>query len=186
MGVGIFLASIGLYGGGITGVLNRLADLGFFDYVLPFLLIFALIFGILTKIKIFEMNKGINVIIAFAVGLMSLQFGFVSAFFSELFPRLGIGLVIILTILILIGLFLDTEGQALNYILLAIAGIVVIIVLASSAEASYWWYSWPFLSDNLVEIFLILGVMGALVALVATANNKNTEKYIPLLRRDMG
>ena len=102
---GIFLQFFGGSGGvGFRDFLVKLEQLGFFDYLLPFLIIFALVFGILTKIKIFEDNKAINAIIALSVGLMALQFGFVSAFFSELFPRLGVGLAVILVIIIFIGL----------------------------------------------------------------------------------
>jgi|TARA_Y100000034_G_C6849713_1_gene385349 hypothetical protein len=180
-----FLQSYGFSGGSNFGnILNRLGDLGFFDYVLPFLIIFALVFGILTKTKIFKENKGINAIIALAVGLMALQFGFVSVFFSELFPRLGIGLAFILSVLILVGLFFDTEGQAMNYVLLAAGVIILIIVLASTAEASSWWYSLSFFSGNLGEIFLIIGIVVVMVAVVASANSKSQDKYKPVWMRD--
>ncbi|PIO07158.1 hypothetical protein COU59_03815 [Candidatus Pacearchaeota archaeon CG10_big_fil_rev_8_21_14_0_10_34_12] len=177
----VFLQSFGYYGGGTFGnILSRLGQLGFFDYVLPFLIIFSLVFGILTKTNIFKENKGINAIIALAVGLMALQFNTVTIFFSELFPRLGVGLAIILTIMVLAGLFLDTEGQGLNYLLLAVSGIIVIIVLASTAEASSWWYSWSFYSGNIGEILLIVGIIAVMVAVVVTANAKTQEKYKPV------
>jgi len=182
LNVGIFLQSYGVIGGGGFGnILSRLEQLGFFDYVLPFLIIFALVFGILTKTRIFEQNKGINAIIALSVGLMALQFGFVSVFFAELFPRLGIGLVIILTILILGGLFFDTEGNAMNYILLAVAAILIIVVLASTAEVSSWWYSWSFFSGNLGEIFFIIGIVAVMIAVVAGSNARSGTKYSPVV-----
>jgi hypothetical protein len=184
LGETIFLQPFGFSGGSFGNLLSKLGELGFFDYVLPFLIIFALIFGILTKTKIFQENKGINAIIALAVGLMALQFGFVSVFFSELFPRLGIGLAIILTILILVGLFFDTESQALNYVLLAVGVIIVIITLASTAEASSWWYSWSFFSGNMGEIFLIVGIVAVMVAVVVTANSKSNDKYKPVWMRN--
>jgi len=52
-----FLQSHGFYGGSFGNLLLKLEGLGFFDYVLPFLIIFAMVFGILTRIKIFEDNK---------------------------------------------------------------------------------------------------------------------------------
>jgi len=185
MDTGIFFQFLGGYsGGGFRDFLIQLEQLGFFDYVLPFFIIFALIFGILIKTKIFEDNKAVNAIIALSVGLMALQFGFVSAFFSELFPRLGVGLAIILAVLILVGLFFDVEGQALNYILLAVATIIVIVVLASTAEVTSWWYSWSFFDGNLGSILLVIGVIAVMIALVATANSKGGKEYKPVWLRD--
>jgi len=95
------LQTSGYYGGTFGGVLSYMEQAGFFAYILPFLLIFALVFGILTKTQIFKNNKAINGIIALVVGLLSLQFDFVPIFFSEIFPRMGVGLAIILALLIL-------------------------------------------------------------------------------------
>jgi len=181
-----FLQFHGFSGGGFRDILIGLEQLGFFDYILPFLIIFALVFGILTKIKIFEENKGINAIIALSVGLMALQFGFVSVFFAELFPRLGIGLAIILSVLILVGLFFDTEGQAMNYILLGVGVIILIVVLASTAEASSWWYSWSFLSGNLGGILLTIGIILVMVVIVASANSTSQTKYKSILMDGFG
>ena len=181
LGETLFLQGFGYFGGGSFGnLLSRLQQLGFFDYVLPFLIIFALVFGILTKTKIFDQNKGINAIIALAIGLMALQFDLVPRFFSELFPRLGIGLAFILTIMVLGGLFWDTEGQALNYILLGISAIIIIIVLASTAEVSSWWYSWSFYYSNFGDILIVIGVVAVMIAVVATANSKERKNYGPV------
>src|SRR3990167_5223415 len=92
----IFLATYGFNGGTFGNLLSQWEQLGVFSYVLPFLLIFALVFGILMRTKIFEENKGINGIIALSTALMALQFNFVPIFFSDIFPKLGIGISVIL------------------------------------------------------------------------------------------
>jgi hypothetical protein len=56
----IFLSSGAFSGNGFGNFLSKLEDAGFFSYVIPFLLLFAVIFGILTKIKIFQDNKSVN------------------------------------------------------------------------------------------------------------------------------
>ena len=158
---GIFLA----WSGTIKDVFSQWEQFGFFDYILPFLLIFALVFGILTKTRIFEKNKAINAIIALAVGLMALQFGFVSQFFSEILPRLGIGLMVILIILILVGLFLNPKNKGMMGLMFAIGMIIIIVILVKTAGAFGW--TWNFWQENLplvVGIVIILAILGIIIA----------------------
>src|SRR3972149_1922854 len=101
----------GFYGGSFGDLLLYWEQLGVFSYVLPFLLIFAVVFGILTKIKVFGDHRGLNAVIALVVGLLSLQYNLVPIFFSEIFPRVGIAISIILVLLVLVRLFLHTGGM---------------------------------------------------------------------------
>jgi len=73
----------------ITDVLNQWADMGVFAYVLPFLMIFAIIYGILTKTEILGKNRGVNATIALAAGLLALQFDYVPKYFSFCRNRFG-------------------------------------------------------------------------------------------------
>ncbi|MBU2504090.1 MAG: hypothetical protein KJ879_03520 [Nanoarchaeota archaeon] len=155
----------GLYGGDAGGVLAYWESIGVFSYILPFLLIFALTFGILTRTKIFKENKAINGIIALTVGLLSLQFNFVPIFFSEIFPRLGVGLAIILALLILGGLFFDPNHKGVGYSLLAVGTITFLIVVFQSfawtgSPWTWWLYdNWP----KLLSIVVLLAIVGVVV-----------------------
>ena len=51
----------------IQSLLMQWETAGIFDYVLPFLLIFAIIFGILSATKISGSNKGVHLIIALSI-----------------------------------------------------------------------------------------------------------------------
>lgn len=116
---------------GLEELFNQLEDAGIFEHALPFLLIFALIFGILEKSNIFgtkdNPNKKINAVIALVVALISLQFNFVSSFFSDLFPKFAVALIILLVILISIGLFTDLDNKKTKWIL---SGIILILLIA--------------------------------------------------------
>ena len=157
----------GFYGGTFGDVLSYMEQAGFFAYILPFLLIFALVFGILTKTQIFKDNKAINGIIALVVGLLSLQFDFVPIFFSEIFPRLGVGLIIILALLILAGLFFDPGSKLINYSLLAVGVIVFLVVLLQTfgwvgwASGFLWYDSWPTILMVIIVIALLAAVFNS-------------------------
>ena len=157
---GIFLASFGGYYGGTFGnLLAQWEQLGIFSYVLPFLLIFALIFGLLQRMKVFgENSKAINAVIALSVGLMSLQFGFVPMFFSDIFPKLGVGLSVILTGIILTGLFTDSK---LAWVGMALGGVVFFVVIGSSFEFGYT-SLWFWVQQNMATIIIVAVILAIL------------------------
>ncbi|MDD2478172.1 MAG: hypothetical protein PHW45_04330 [Candidatus ainarchaeum sp.] len=171
---GIFLLS----GSNFFGeALQRLSEMGLFAYILPIMLIFALVFGILTKLKIFEENKSVNAIIAISVALMSIQFDFVNVFFSELFPRMGVGLAIILALIILLGLFIPNKSWA-TYTILGVSGVIFIIVLVKTSSAlgwssGYWWYyNWEYVA---VAIFILI-----LFGLALSSGGSKTPEKDPM------
>jgi len=169
----IVLATSGSFDNGLIGeLLNKWEQIGFFDYLLPFMLIFALVFGILVKVKVFKDNKMVNGIIALAVALMSLQFNFVPEFFSQIFPRVGIGLIIILGLLIVVGLFMDPDSKVMNYILLGVGIIVFYFVLVQSAGATGW-TSGDWLSENWGNI--LAGVL-VVIFVIAMINSQGGPK----------
>ena len=170
----VFLQSYGFSGGNFGNILSNLEQLGFFDYVLPFLIIFALVFGILSRIKLFGDNKSISAVIALSVGLMALQFGLVSSFFAELFPRFGIGLSIILVLLILTGLFTDPDEDWSRYALLGVGLIIAVVILIQSSGitgfySGFWWQNnWPG-----ILTMLILGVL--VIAVIAGSKSSSSK-----------
>ena len=153
----------------ITDVLQQWADYGIFYYVLPFLLIFALVFAILQKVKITgdDQGRGINAIIALTVALLSLQFDYVPLFFSVIFPKLGMGLAVLLVALIMLGLFVDyKQYRGQMYIFLGIGGVTAGVILLSSLSEYSWWTG-SFWGENLSAI--VAGII--IIAFVAIVIN---------------
>ena len=161
----------GFYGGSLGNLLLSWEQSGFFSYILPFLLIFSVVFGILMKVKVFgDQNKGLNAVIAIAVGLLSLQFNFVPVFFSEIFPRLGIGLSVILALFVLVGLFLPAQSHSgMNWWLLAVGVIVFVVVISKTFGFLGYGTSIPyFIQDNLSTILLAIIVLVTIFVAVGT------------------
>jgi hypothetical protein len=173
----------------IADLLDQLAGYGVFSYAIPFLLLFAITYGILIKTQIFgpaflkkskdgnetevsgKMN-GIYVIISLAVGLLGIMNGYVPTFFSELIPKAGVALGVLLVIIIFLGFFLEPAGgdpkkglpSALGWVL----GVVVIL-WAWSEWGDKWGLAlgsgtWGY---NLVEylpLILFVVIIGLIVA----------------------
>jgi hypothetical protein len=171
------LASFGFFqGGGVGDLLNYWEQVGFFSYVLPFLLIFALVYAIISNMKLFGDNKGVSAVIALCVGLLSLQFDVVSIFFAEIFPRVGIALSVILAVLIILGLFIDPTQKWMKYMLLGISFIVLFVVLFQQAYSSFW-YDIFYFFDMQTFSFVVLGLV---VIILIMAIVKPTIQKRPL------
>jgi uncharacterized membrane protein len=182
----ITLASYGYFSGGGGAIGDLFAQweaAGVFDYMLPFLLIFALVFGLLTRLNIFSTkhgnevnpNKGINAIIALAVALMALQFNVVSIFFSEIFPRMGIALSIILVILILGGLFIPTNRSNNWFMVLLVVivfGIVIVVIYASMNSMGWGFFSSGGFSYFWRQYGALIIFLAVVIAVIATTTVK--------------
>ena len=172
------MAWTGYYGGAIGDMLLQWEQIGIFSYVLPFLLIFSLVFAILMRLNIFknEKNNTINAIIALVVGLMALQFDFVPIFFSEVFPRIGIAMSIILAILVVAGLFMDPENKAMMVGLMVFSLLVVAVIIYQSFGAfglstGYWISAyWP----QLLSFGFFLAIIIAVIASSRPTNQTPT------------
>ncbi len=177
--VALFLQSYSFFrGGGIGTLFNYWEQAGFFSYVLPFIIIFSIVFAVLTKINLFQSARGIPAIIAASVGLLSLQFDVVPLFFSEIFPRVGIGLSILLVIFIFLGAFIDPEHHWIKYMLFAFAGIILLFVLfQSSAPTS--WYDLYYFFDTEIFSFIVMIVFILAVIGIATKTVRTTPRRLP-------
>ncbi len=122
----------------VTDILNQWADYGVFAYVLPFLLIFAVVFGILSKTKVLGDNKGVQATISLAIGLLALQFDYVSNFFATITPYFGIGLIILLCGIILMGLIYKDGDKTgwLEKVFFGLGALIFLIVVITSISDS--------------------------------------------------
>lgn len=154
----------------ITDVLQSWADAGVFAYMLPFLLIFAVVFGILDTGKVLGENKGVHAVIALAVGLLSLQFDIVTDFFATIFPYAGVGISIVLVALILVGLFSSEETKTHRWIFMVLGGIVALIVIFSALSDSGWVIGYE-IADAVPAIVAGLILLG-IIALVVWGKKK--------------
>ena len=159
----------------ITDVLNTWNEIGVFSYVIPFLLIFAVVFAILRKTKILgDDNDGILAIISVALGLLSLQFDFVSEFYAIIFPRFGIGLSLFLVLIIFLGFFTpaDDKDKGKHSWIGYVVGIGAVIWALDS------WGDWVgfgfggWFSENFWAIVILLAIIGTIVGVT----RKNDDK----------
>ncbi len=158
----------------IPFILNQWEAIGFFDYVLPFLLIFAVIFGILESVPVLGKNRQVHVIIALVIGLLALRLGFVQEFYREVFPRVGVGIAILLIALILIGLFI-AANQA-KYWMLGLGILAILIFLVIMADTfdtiGYGNFVWQ---ENISWILGLILLVGIIIAVSSSRSTRPSD-----------
>lgn len=148
------------WGTSIQDVLLDWETMGVFEYVLPGLLIFAVIFGILMKSRILGDNKGVNVVISLAAAMLAMQSFTLRSFFRTIFPYAGIAIAILLVFLILTGLFGSDQpwwGKTFFGIGMLIAAIVVLSSLSTYEWAGGWW--WQENWEAIITLAVIVGLI---------------------------
>ena len=151
----------------IGSVLQQWADIGIFSYVLPFILIFSVVLALVDKLEVFQKNRGVSVLIAVSIGLLSLQFDLVPQFFSIIFPKLGVGISVLITALILMGIFIRKEDVKWgNWVFFGIAAIIFLSVLFLSFSDYRWLDSWWWQQYSSAIIAALVLVIVIIIAMV--------------------
>src|SRR3989344_2130452 len=94
----------------LGAAIEFLQDFGFFDIVLPFILVFTLVFALLDKTKILgkegeEPKRNINTLVAFVFGLLVVATTSVVQVLNDALPVITLILIILLCFMLLVGAF---------------------------------------------------------------------------------
>ena len=166
----------------IGDIIQTLQNIGVYDYLLPFILIFAIIFAILEKTKILGTDKSnINAVVAFVVGfLLIVQQGIVATI-NNFLPRVSLIIIIFLMALLVIAMLAGKEYKGLQGTLFTFAAIISIIaiIIALSPDIGFSTYitSWG-ISEQDQETLLGIGILVFLliiITIIITGKRKGTQ-----------
>lgn len=167
----------------LADVLNKLNEMGFFSYVFPFTLIFSIVFGLLQKIKVFgdpDETKGINIIIAVSVGLLSLSNDYVSTFFATIFPKLGIAMGVFLILVIFLGFFLvgsdGTVPDNIKWIGWILGLGVVVWAFSEWGDKFRGIFGIGDMGSVLIEYLPLISVFGLIIWVVFSAGGRKQKR----------
>jgi len=151
------MASHGIFYGGNTILSHPI----FVETILPFLLVFTIVFGVLQKSKIFgDGKRQIDAIVALVIGLLVISFAQATGIILQITVFMAVSLVILLVLMILLGSF-TKEGEFFEKIFTTpvkiIAGLVVTlgVIIAVVYITGFWQYlyDWIFIGTE-SEIFI--------------------------------
>lgn len=150
------------------------------NIILPFVLIFAVVFAILQKSQILGKDKKrIDALVALVIGLMVVSFGYATGVIVSLMPFLAVSVVIILIFMIIYGMtFKEDEGFKMSNGLKTTVGILagIGLIIAVLVATGSWNYVLGLLgfvaytdegSSIFTTILFLLIIAGAVYAVLA-------------------
>ena len=114
----------------------------FKELILPFLLVFALIFAILEKTKLFgDDKKQVNAIIAFVVGLIFVSFSKAVGIATQIIGLMALIAIILLVFMLLYGFASGTDLKAEKWMKITFGVLVgIALIVALLIFSGYWSY----------------------------------------------
>jgi len=154
-----------------------------FQVVLPFLLVFTLVFAVLAKSEVLGKGKNqINALVAMIVGLIVISFGYAVYIINNLIPFMAVSLVIILVFMILLGAVYEQGTfkihENVKWAFLAIIGISVAIAVLYFTGAWDYIYELVYQGESSLLtniIFIILIIVVFVVVLVGGKEKKSSN-----------
>lgn len=164
---------------GFRSAIGFLGKLGVYDVILPFLLVFTIVFAILEKTRILGMEKvgdkeitkkNLNAMVAFVVAFLVIASTQLVAVINQVMANIVLLLILAISFLLLVGVFFgskeftlkDYPGWISFFMVLMFIGIVVIFLNALDwlkyvfALFVYWNEEWAI---TIIFVIIILGFM---------------------------
>lgn len=148
------------------GIIEFFGDIGIYDVVLPFLLIFTVIFAILEKTKVLGTEeiegkrytkKNLNAMVSFVVAFLVVASTRLVALVNKAMANVAIIVLVSVSFLLLIGSFYREEedvflkgGWRTTFMILVFVAIVLIFLNAVPVEGGGTWlgFFWDWMVDN--------------------------------------
>lgn len=167
--------------------IQALYAMGFFQIILPFMLVFTIVYGVLERSKFFGENRhDINATIALVLGLMVVISAFVLQVLADFLPLVGLFAIVLVMFLMLVSMFWGEakniwDNRLIKYsAVIVIAGVFIVIlsdllgfgdlfVNATSGGKILGIFS-------VVDIFILMFLLGFGLVLIWIAKPKGESK----------
>ena len=183
----------------LESFIQTVEDWGLTDVLLPFLLIFTIIFAVLQKTKILgEGKKNMNVIVSLVIALLVVIPHVTNSYppnadivdiMNKSIPQVAVIVVAIVMLFIMLGLLggeAAWHGKITSWIVIA-AAVVVLYIFGASAG---WWQGWDWFNrvfgSETVAVIIILLVFGIVIGFVTSEKEKTEAGKKETLFRSIG
>ncbi|MBI2176366.1 hypothetical protein HYU40_03390 [Candidatus Woesearchaeota archaeon] len=165
----------------VPDFLVQLEQFGLLDAILPFILIFAVIFTVTNRTNVLGEKKNVHMLVALVISLLVVIPHVMGTYppgqdvvniINSALPNVSLVIVIIVAALILMGIFLPTGSGVPMSGLLAFLSVGVIIYIFG-ISASWWQSAGPlgFLSNPDIQALVVIVLVFAVVIFLITAES---------------
>ncbi len=170
-------------------ILNLGEEVGAFEVLLPFLLVFTLSFGVLQKSKILGDLKQLNLVVSFVIALLFVRNQTLVALVNRFLPNVSIFMIIILMFLLLVGIFVGKghEGWTGNILGIAFFVAIIFIIIALFSREPFDILP-PFLADmddKTRGLILFIGVFVIIIWLVTREPKKEGKGFLEKIAEEL-
>ncbi len=151
--------------------LINLNSMGFYDFVLPWILFLLIFFGIISKAPFLpegSKKNQIAIIISSILALFAVNFIPLGAFLSQLFGMSGIYIAGILVVILFLGMGGWKLGSFNKYAVGGVLVLLAILVLAGSG------FPLPIISSNMWTLIFVVVLLGAAVLFLEESGDSDT------------
>jgi hypothetical protein len=175
------------------GALDFFAEIGVYDVVLPFLLVFTIVFAVLEKTRILGVEKvhdheyskkPLNAVIAFVVAFLVVASSRLVSIINEAMANVVLLLLVSICFLLLIGSFYKYEenvflegGWRTFFMILMFIGVLLIFLHALGwLQTAWWWLLTNWTGDAAGAVVLLVVVIAFIYFITMDTTKKATKK----------
>lgn len=174
------------------GAIEFLARIGIYDVILPFLLVFTLVYAVLEKTKVLGTEevegkkltrKNLNAIIAFVMAMLVVASTKLVGTINEILANIVLLLILSIFFLLLVGSFFKSEGEVflkggwnVLFMVIMFIGIIVIFFNALGWLTAIWDFLANNISTNIVGGIILLIVAVAAILYITHEKKPSGEK----------
>ncbi len=173
-------------------ILADWSALGLYDIVLPFLLVYTLVFAVLQKSKLFgDENKGINAVIALIIGLFVVRSETVVLFIVGFLPNVSLFLVVILMFLLMVGLFSGEHSEwvgAAKGLAVIVSLVFIVLAIFAGQVGTFNVPRWilDFIDPQTRSTIIFVAIFAIVIAWVTGGSKEKKQTYLEKVIEGMG
>ena len=150
----------------------------FVETILPFLLVFTIVFAVLQKSKILgDGKRQIDAIVSLVIGLLVISFAQAVGIIVQLIPFLAVGLVVLLVLMLLVGSFWKGDlPKKLQYVMMTVVILAVVVAVMLLTGAWSWLLDLVYLGEDsslFMNALFVIIIAGAVVWVIISAGGKS-------------
>jgi len=170
----------------IGNVFRILQDTGFYEYILPFILVFAILFAILEKTKILggddqgTPKTNINVVLSFVIALIVIIQTEIVTVINTYLSKMALVIIVILIFMLVLGMLGGDVSHAGGVPIIGIIIAILAVIWALTPNLGVGMPNWLHLSDTAIAWLIVLGIFALIVWFVTKTNEPSNREGVRL------